>query len=97
MPQKKPRLTKREKKQLAPARPAKGGARGQQQEKHIHCTACGRHIEPNEFDEPVSATLVACQHGTQFASCTGCVARTKELLDEHDRTGEPVKPAQAWH
>ena len=87
------RLTKKEKKAQKPqTRQVQGGG-----EDHIHCVACGRHIEPNEFDDPATATVVACAHKSQFPSCVGCVSKTKALLAEHDRTGQPVKTASVWH
>jgi hypothetical protein len=90
----KPRLTKRERKALAPARsqaPAAGGG-------HIHCIACGAHLDPAEFQGAVAtATMLRCQHGSTFASCTTCVPTSERLLAEHDRTGQAVKTAAAWH
>lgn len=98
------RLTKRERKALAPPRPAptprasSAGGGGGQEAQHIHCIACGRHLDPSQFDEAApTATIVKCQHGSQFAACVACAARAQELLDEHDRTGQPVKAAQVWH
>ena len=90
----KPKLTKRERKAQNgnPGRPA------QHQHAHIHCVACGLHLEPTQFDGiSPTATRVRCQHGSMFASCTDCVPRTRELLAEHDRTGQPVRVASAWH
>jgi len=59
---------------------------------------CGRHIEPTEFSlAPSTATYITCQHGAQFPSCVSCVMRSQMLIDVHDRTGQPVKAAQAWH
>jgi hypothetical protein len=86
-------LTKRERKA------AKGiGPSGQPKEAaHIHCVACGRHIDPSEFNAPTTAARVACQHRSQFPSCVACLERTRTLLAEHDRTGQPVKTAAAWH
>lgn len=87
-------LTKRERKA------AKGvGPSGQSKDTaHIHCVACGRHLDPAEFGaRPATAVRVACQHKSQFPSCTTCVERTRELLAEHDRTGQPVRTAGAWH
>ena len=87
------KLTKRERKAAQGVGPS-GKSREPQ---HIHCVACGRHINPSEFDAPASAVGVFCQHQSRFASCVGCVERTKELLAEHDRTGKEVKMAEAWH
>lgn len=86
-------LTKRERKALAPPRP---GAKGTESQ-HIHCIACGRHIDRQEFQPAGTAKLVRCQHGSTFASCVECEERTIALLAEHDRTGQPVKTAGAWH
>jgi hypothetical protein len=86
-------LTKRERKLLkAPAdsdRPPPGD--------HIHCVACGRHIDHAELDPPVRAVMLRCQHKSLFAACTGCAKKARELLAEHDRTGEPVEQVAAWH
>ena len=87
------KLTKRERKTDKGAGPSGKSSETQ----HIHCVACGRHIDPAEFLEPPTATFVFCEHKSRFPSCTRCVARTKELLAEHDRTGQPVKMAGAWH
>jgi hypothetical protein len=87
----KPQLTKKERKAL------KGPGPGAPQGQHIHCIACGIHLDPAQFDAPASAAVIRCQHGTQFASCTRCVESSKRLLEEHDRTGQAVKSASAWH
>lgn len=87
-------LTKRERKALAPARPAPA-AQGQQS--HIHCIACGKHLDPSDFNAPARATRIACQHRSTFATCIECVNMSKALLEEHDRTGQPVRTAAAWH
>lgn len=93
--QRQKRLTKKERKAAERgAAPAASG--GHHHHGHIHCTACGRHLDEEEFDTGV-AIAVACQHGSQFPSCAACEPRTKALLDEHDRTGQPVKQAAAWH
>ena len=84
-------LTKRERKALRPAPP------NTSHEKHIHCVACGVHLDPAEFTTSGTATWLRCQHGSQFASCVACAAASKRLLAEHDRSGEPVKIASAWH
>ena len=88
------RLTKRELKALKGPKP---GAQGHQHE-HIHCVACGRHLDPHEFEglSPSAATL-RCRHGAQWSACVGCTSRAQELLDTHDRTGQPVQGAAAWH
>jgi hypothetical protein len=91
------KLTKKERQAITgkgPAGAPRGAGGGDQ---HIHCVACGRHLDPHEFDEPACATFVRCAHGSQFACCLGCTAPAQKLLDEHDRTGQPVKAAGAWH
>jgi hypothetical protein len=88
-------LTKRERKALQPARPKPAGQ--QQQQQHIHCVACGVHLHVEQFDEPATATYVRCKHGSTWPSCVDCVAKSRELLAEHDRTGNPVRGASAWH
>lgn len=91
------RLTKREQKALkAATRPAPQGH--QHDHQHIHCVACGRHLDPSEFEGPSpSATVLRCAHGSEWAACAGCAARGRELLAAHDRTGQPVQQAAAWH
>ena len=84
------RLTKRERKA-----DQAGSAHDHQ---HIHCIACGRHIDGGEFSaSPPTAKILACQHGSKFPACAACVTPAKRLLDEHDRSGQPVKSASAWH
>lgn len=88
------KLTKRERKAAAGGPTGGGHTHGEQ---HIHCTACGRHLDvDHEFDDG-RAMWVACKHGSTFASCTACEPKTKEILAEHDRTGQPPKSANAWH
>lgn len=87
------RLTKRERRALDPARPAapQGGA-------HIHCIACGRHIDPPEFTgTSPKAVYLACEHNSRFPACLDCQVTARYLIAEHDRTGNPVATAQAWH
>lgn len=91
----KPQLTKREKKALAPPRPAQPQQHNHHQ--HIHCIACGRHLDENEFESPATATLVKCEHGSQFPACVRCVPKAEALVAEHDRTNQPVKTAPAVH
>ena len=93
--QRQKRLTKKERK-AAERASAPVGRDGHHHHGHIHCTSCGRHLDEEEFDTGV-AVVVACAHGTPFSSCAACAPRTKALLDEHDRTGQPVKQAAAWH
>jgi len=89
------KVTKRERKELnggprVSGAPVKGG-------QHIHCVACGRHLDPSEFNSPVTAKMLRCQHGTTFPSCVACEAQSVSLLAEHDRTGQAVRTASAWH
>ena len=89
------RLTKREQKALKGPRP---GAATTHDQEHIHCVACGRHLAPGEFtSSPATATRLRCQHGGMFPSCVACTSQTRELLATHDRTGQPVASADAWH
>ncbi len=105
------RLTKKEKKTQDGGVRAAAGA-GQHQHRHIHCTACGKHLDEEQFeagsatDSPGAAPeksggpeaqWLTCDHGSSFASCTGCAERTQALLAEHDRTNQPVRTADAWH
>jgi hypothetical protein len=84
------RLTKRERKAL--------DADDHHDHQHIHCIACGRHIDSHEFSaSPPTAQILACEHGSKFPTCSACVPASKKLLQEHDRTGQPVKTAGAWH
>lgn len=89
----KPKLTKRERKALAPARPAPAATNHQ----HIHCIACGRHLEESDFEAPATATVITCDHGSNFPACVKCMAQAISLVNEHDRTNQPVKIAPAWH
>jgi hypothetical protein len=87
------KLTKKERKAVERA----SAPQAHHDHAHIHCVACGRHIEPSEFDDPATATVVTCAHKSDFPACVGCVAKAQQILDEHDRTGQPVKTANAWH
>jgi hypothetical protein len=86
-------LTKRERKALQPARPQNTAPQSQ----HIHCIACGRHLDPREFNAPQTARMLRCNHGSRFAACTDCETLAFALIAEHDRTGNEVKMANAWH
>jgi len=86
------RLTKREKKEQS------GGGGGHQHQGHIHCIACGRHIDPSEFAQvPPTSVIITCEHGSQFAACATCEVTARYLVSEHDRTGKPVNTAAAYH
>ena len=84
------RLTKKEKKALTGA-PAPAG-----NPPHIHCVACGRHIDPPEFTGG-KANWVRCAHGTKYAACRRCVPEAMKRLHEHDQSGKPVRVAEVWH
>jgi hypothetical protein len=85
------RLTKREKKE-------QGGGSTPHDHGHIHCIACGRHIDAQEFEvKPPTAMIIVCAHQSQFPSCVGCETTARYLVDEHDRTNKPVNHAPAVH
>lgn len=90
----KPQLTKREKKALAPARPQQPQ---QHQHQHIHCIACGKHLDEADFEAPATATSITCDHGSSFPTCVKCMSQSMALVAEHDRTNQPVKVSPAWH
>ncbi len=97
MAQRAKRLTKKEKKALGGG-PRPAGQGEHHHHHHIHCTACGVHLDEDQFDgDAPEAVWLTCDHGSSFASCSGCAERTKELLAEHDRTNQPVRAANAWH
>jgi hypothetical protein len=84
------RLTRKQRKAL--------NASAAEGHRHIHCIACGRHIDPQAFTQsPITARYIKCLHGTTFAVCVGCENAGRKLLEEHDRTGQPVNAASAWH
>jgi hypothetical protein len=92
--QRRPRKTKRERHQLDPFR----AARLTQDAPHIHCIACGRHLNPGEFSAaPPTAKYLSCQHASRFPACADCEVAAQRRIDEHDRTGQPVATAEAWH
>jgi len=105
------RTTKKERKAALPAASAGLGAglgqRGlrtaapnaghQHEHAHIHCIACGKHLDPDDFGEAQGATFYRCQHGSDFPHCVGCATRAKQMVDEHDRTGKPVQKVAAVH
>jgi hypothetical protein len=94
------RVTKKERKALdrasgnVAARPAQGH---QHEHTHIHCIACGKHLDPTSFGEPGGPEFYRCQHGSDFPHCAEHSREAKGLVDEHDRTGKPVQQASAWH
>ena len=84
------RLTKRERKEQSPGTP--------HQHAHIHCIACGRHLDPQEFTAaPPSASYLICEHQSRFPACVDCEVVARSLIAEHDRTGKPIQQAAAWH
>jgi hypothetical protein len=88
------RMTKRERRALDPQRPA--GPQGNNA--HIHCIACGRHIDPPEFSGPTPKSVyLSCEHNSRFPACADCQVQARYLIAEHDRTGNAVAAAQAWH
>jgi hypothetical protein len=87
------KLTKRERK----AAEGKSPSRAAQGAQHIHCIACGRHLDLHEFDDPPKATMIVCKHGSSFPSCVDCESLSRKLVAEHDETGGNVKSAPAWH
>jgi hypothetical protein len=85
------RLTKRQRKALE----GKGTSGAPE---HVHCVACGAHLHDHQFTgRPSTARWVKCQHGSRYGCCSGCVAETRRRLDEHDRTGNAVQMAAAFH
>lgn len=90
----KKRLTKRQRKALdTRQRPGPGSGGG-----HIHCIACGRHIDPGELEAAIpGAMTIVCDHGGRFPACTGCEAEARRRVAEHDRTGQAVQTAAPWH
>jgi hypothetical protein len=94
------RLTKKERKmaQASATKAAPRPAAGQHSHAHhIHCIACGKHLDVSMFGEPDGADFIRCEHGSDFAHCIGCTDKAKELVAEHDRTNQPVRKAAAWH
>lgn len=112
------RLTRKEKQALhgagpkPPARATTFAARGIElepglaDEAHIHCIACGRHLDTagdlrarNGAARPDETPwgTIRCAHGSPFQACRGCVGAAQTLLIEHDRSGNAVKVAPAWH
>jgi len=95
MPKSAKRLTKRQRQELLGKGPS---GIPSSESKHIHCVACGRHIDPTELSaRPASATRLTCKHGSRFAACLGCVPEAQRRLDEHDSSGQPPRIATAWH
>ena len=88
------RLTKRERNATDPTH----GQRKQQGTAHIHCIACGRHIDPGEFTSmPPKSVYLVCEHDSRFPSCADCQVTARYLIAEHDRTGKAVQSVSAWH
>ena len=91
-------LTKKERKALnAVSNPRPVAGRQPHEHGHIHCVACGKHLEPDAFGEPGGPAFYRCQHGSDFAHCAEHETQARALVDEHDRTGKPVQQVAAWH
>lgn len=78
------------------------GLAGMQPGQHIHCLACGKHLDTvGEARARGKANplwvAVRCGHGSVFHSCLTCVGECRARLDEHDRNGTPPRMAEAWH
>lgn len=94
------RLTRRERKAVSPA-----GSTHQHGEQHIHCVACGKHLDTaGEARDRAARGLksnlwmsIRCAHGSEFYACMGCLEKARTILDEHDRTGNAPRAAAAWH
>ena len=109
----KPKLTKKERKAADPGHAARAAAaqstprmHGQDpsshhdhghQHQHIHCISCGKHLDASEFEAPATATTITCDHGSTFPTCVKCMSKSMPLVQEHDRTNQPVKVTAAWH
>ncbi len=93
----KPKLTKRERQAAAGGPKTAGQPKQQHHHGHIHCIACGRHLDEGEFETPATATTITCDHGSQFPTCVKCMSKSMALVKEHDQSGEPVKSAAAYH
>lgn len=94
------RVTKKERKALDRAAgnvPARAASAQGHDHTHIHCVACGKHLDPGSFGEAGGPEFYRCQHGSDFAHCAEHASQAKALVDEHDRTGKPVQQAAAWH
>jgi hypothetical protein len=94
----KPKPTKRER-QAARGGPGPSGspkAQGQHKQ-HIHCIACGKHLDEADFEAPATATTITCDHGSTFPTCVKCMPKSMALVKEHDENNQPVKVAAAWH
>lgn len=88
------RPTKREKKQADPTRIE----RLARSKEHIHCIACGRHLDSAEFTSfPAKSVFLQCEHKHDFPACADCQVTARYLIAEHERTGQPVQTAHAWH
>ena len=89
------RLSKRERRALDPST---SSAKADGHAQHIHCIACGRHLDAAEFTGPTpTAVSLQCDHKSMFPACRDCQVNARYLISEHDRTGNPVAVAEAWH
>jgi hypothetical protein len=72
---------------------------------HLHCVACGKHLDTaGEARDRAAKGLksnvwmsIRCAHGSEFYACMGCLEKARAILDEHDRTGQAPRVANAWH
>lgn len=96
MPKTPPRLTRKERQAKFGKGPS--GTPANKESEHIHCIACGRHLDAREFEgTPRAAEWLTCLHGSRFAACQPCVTEAQTRIDEHDRTGQPPRIAPMWH
>src|ERR1700712_3438735 len=95
------RTTKKERKAAQAVISTSGASRaakpGAHDHKHIHCIACGKHLDPSSFGEAGGPSFYRCPHGSDFRHCAEHEVVAKQLVDEHDRTGKPVQSVSAWH
>lgn len=93
----KPKLTKREKKAAAGGPRPAAAPKHDHGHQHIHCIACGKHLDAADFEPPATAATITCDHGSTFPTCVKCMPQAMALVKEHDRTNTPVKTAAAFH
>lgn len=116
-----PRLTKKERKALKPPAPVVASqpsgdpydptlaaippAPSVPAGSHIHCIACGKHLDTagearDRAAKGIKSNLwmsIRCAHGSEFYACMGCLPKARAILEEHDRTGAAPRVASAWH
>lgn len=84
------------------ANPDVDGLAGLSPGQHLHCLACGKHLDTvGEARARGRANpmwvAVRCGHGSVFHACLTCVGEVRARLDEHDRTGNAPRAAEPWH